>query len=109
MANVINTTKLEKYLSQRWTEFIDKTQLMRTILEHVRDSTYRTSNTKPPTKSNNRVSVSFHPSSAENYELEMWAEFIVPKNEGTVIGTHIFSISSNGEIKLKETYGTHFC
>jgi len=107
MANVINTTKLETYLSQRWTEFVDKTQLMRTVLEHVRDGEYRTSDDDPP-NSNHKVSISFHPSASKLYELEMWAEFTAPKNNGVVIGTHVFAVLSNGDVELKETYGTHF-
>lgn len=107
MANVINTTNLESVLQRRWTEFVDKMQLMRTVLEHVRDTEYRTLNESPPTL-DSKVSASFHSVPSETYELEMWTEFTVPKNNGVVIGTHVFAIKSNGELELKETYGTHF-
>ena len=107
MVNVINTTKLETVISQRWTEFVDKTQLMRAVLEHVRDGEYRTSDKAPPNP-NHTVSLSFHSSSNKLYEIEMWAEFTAPKDNGVVVGTHVFAVLSNGDIKLKETYGTHF-
>ena len=86
---------------------MDKTQLVRTVLEHVRDTDYPTLNESSPTTKPN-VSVSFHTSPGEIYELEMWAEFTAPKDNGVVIGTHVFSIKSNGDLLLKETYGTHF-
>ena len=107
MTNVINTTQLEEVLTQGWHKFIDKTQLMRAVLEHVRDADYQTLNESPPTL-DPKVSVSFHTSPGETYELEMWTEFTAPKDNGVVIGTHVFSIQSSGEVLLKETYGTHF-
>lgn len=108
MAKVFNTIKLEESLQSRWTDFVNKSQLMRTILEHVRDSEYRVLQKDPPTQKT-QVSVSFHSSTDKTeYTFEIWTEFTVPKDKGTVIGTHVYSLQSNGSLKLKETYGTHF-
>jgi hypothetical protein len=107
MANVIQTTHLETFLTKGWLNFIDKMQLMRTVLEQVRDSDYPTLNESPPTL-DPKVSVSFHSVPGDLYELEIWTEFTAPKDDGVVIGTHVFAMKSTGELLLKETYGTHF-
>ena len=107
MANVINPTKLGETLQSSWTKFVDKIQLMRVVLEQVRDGDYRISEENPP-NSDSKVSISFHSSPGKPYNLEMWAEFTAPKDKGIVIGTHVFAIQSNGDVELKETYGTHF-
>lgn len=110
MANiVVSTSRLEAMLQSKWTEFVDKSQLMRTVLEDARDSEYRRLDQEPPSRKL-KISVTFHSSSgpSENYEFEIWTEFTVPDGNGARIGTHLYSLTSNGEIRLKESYGTHF-
>lgn len=111
MNKVIITSKLEALLQSKWTQFIDKPQLMRTILEDTRDEEYKILYNKELPDRQLKISVSFHSASGNTtdpYIFEVWAEFTVPKDNGVVIGTHVYSVNSKGELKIKETYGSHF-
>ncbi len=98
--------KLELLLQSKWTEFLSKPHLMCMCLEIVRDTAYKT--LKQDEKIQLRISVTNFMITESPSEFEVWAEFSIPKDNGVVIGTHIFSLSLNGVIKLKETHGTHF-
>jgi hypothetical protein len=108
MQRVIDVSKLENVLQSRWTEFIDKTQLMRTVMEHVRDGEYKEYITKDPPPQQFKLSLTKFTPSTKSLAFEAWAEFSVPKGLGVVVGTNIYRIELTGEIKLEQTYGTHF-
>ena len=103
---VLIKEKLELLLQSKWTEFLDRQQLLRLCLEYVRDTAYNT--LKQEKTIQLRISVTKFIVTESFPEFEMWVEFTIPKDNGVVIGTHVFALNLNGEINLKETHGTHF-
>ncbi len=79
---------------------------MRTVLEQARNSEYRV--LKQPEIPPRQVKVTVTRIALLDANPEMWVEFSVTKGEGVIVGTHIFSLSSTGELVLKESHGTHF-
>ncbi len=123
MQKVIDTSKLETLLQSKWTEFIDKTQFLRIVMEHVRDRDYKVHDTKNPPPKQMKLSITkFAPFQSSlpfagvdtcnvtrnNLEFEVWAEFSIPKGNGVVIGTHIYRLELTGDITLEQIFGTHF-
>jgi len=100
-------SKLESLLQSRWTEFLDRAQVMRTVLENVRDTDYREilQAELPP----NRVKLSVTKIAIQpSHAFEVWIEFSVPKDPGVVIGTNVYTLDLTGKFELKDSYGTHF-
>ena len=81
---------------------------MRLCLEYVRDTAYRTLKQKDIPTVQIRLTVTKFAIIPNSSEFEFWVEFSTPKDNGVVIGTHVFSLSLTGEAKLKESHGTHF-
>lgn len=104
---VLITEKLEQLLQSQWTSFLDQNKLVKITLEHVRDTAYETLQQKQMPKRQTRISVTKFLVTESPLVLEMWVEFLVPKDAGVVVGTHVFYVSLTGEVKLKETHGTH--
>lgn len=108
MANrVLDTKKLEALLQSKWSDFLDKSQLMRSVLEYARDANY------PIFEQNNVPSQQIKLTITkfaikQPLKFEVWVEFTVPKGTGVVIGTHLLSLSLDGKVELEETYGSHF-
>ena len=100
--------KLELLLQSKWTEFIDRQQLMRLSLEYVRDTEYRKLKQKEIPTVQIRLTVTKFAIIPNPSEFELWIEFSIPKEDGVVIVTHVVSLNFAGEVKLKETHGTHF-
>jgi len=107
MGNKLIVVKnLELLLQTKWAEFIDRTTFMRIVLEHARDTEYRIVyqyEIPPPS-----IKLSITKFAIDGSAFEVWVEFTVPKNEGVVVGTHVFSLTLSGELDLKNTHGTHF-
>lgn len=100
-------SNLESLLQSRWTEFLDRAQIMRTVLENVRDTDYMESIQAelPP----NRVKLSVTKIAIQpSHAFEVWIEFSVPKGTGIVVGTNVYTLRLTGEFELKDSYGTHF-
>jgi hypothetical protein len=99
--------KLEHLLKAHWTEFLDHVRLMRVLMEQIRDTEFKVIRQQEiPTK---QVKVSITNIQIVNKnELELWAEYTIPKGEGVVIGTTIIILSLSGEFQLREPFGTHF-
>lgn len=109
MQKVIDTSKLETLLQSKWTEFIDKTQFLRIVMEHVRDGDYKVHDTKNPPPKQMKLSITkFAPRASNPLVFEVWAEFSIPKGNGVVIGTHIYRLELTGDITLEQIFGTHF-
>lgn len=106
---VLITEKLESLLQTKWTDFLDRQQLMRLSLEYARDAAYKTLRQKAIPKIQISMTVTqFKLTDNPDSAFEVWLEFSVPKDTGVIVGTHVLSLSLTGEVKLKETYGTHF-
>lgn len=108
MANrIIDTKKLESLLQSNWSEFLDKSQLMRAVLEYARDAEYMVLHQSEIPSQQIKLTITKF-TIKQPPEFEIWVEFTAPRDQGVVIGTHVVTLLFNGEIELKETYGTHF-
>lgn len=98
--------KLEHLLQAHWADFIDERQLLRIVLETARDAKYKVIEQQnlPP----KQIKLSVTKFGVEEKAFEVWTEFTVPREDGVVIGTHVFSLTLSGELQLIDTYGT-FC
>jgi hypothetical protein len=114
--SVFDVGKLETVLQAHWTEFLDTVQVMRVVLQHVRDTSYRVIKQEeiPPRQTKITVTkFSIKVAEAkfdwpETARMEIWAEFTVPKGDGVVVGTVIADIFWSGELYIKESFGTEF-
>ena len=104
--NLIVSEKLEQLLQANWSQFIDRTQIMRMTMEFSRDYEYRVVHQAEMPPKQIRISVTKFIVNENGFET--WIEFTLPKNEGVIVGTHVCSLSLSGELELKESYGTHF-
>ena len=104
--DILDKKCLESLLQAHWTEFLDHKRFMRIVLETVRDTDYRILEQEyvPP----KQVKLSVTKFTTTENEFEIWAEFTVPKENGVVIGTNVYQLTLSGELKLKDSYGTHF-
>jgi len=105
---ILIAEKLERLLQLNWTEFLDRQQIVRLCLEYARNAAYKTLQQKEIPKIQFRASVTKFIVTEITPEFEIWIEFSVPKDNGVVIGTHVLSLRLSGEVKLKESHGTHF-
>lgn len=106
---VLNIEKMKQILVSNWTQIIDGKSLFKICLDQIRNETYAHQKSNElifDTKT--RFSVTNVSITDEPFEFIVWAEFCVPKDQGFVIGTKIFSVGLDGESNLKESYGTHF-
>ncbi len=99
--------KLAQLLKAHWTEILDQTQLMKLVLENVRDGDF-------PIRSGLRLR---HPKqtiiSVTHFNVEgdgfvIWIEFQAPRDGSMAIGTQVYSLGLNGEVHLQKNYGTVF-
>lgn len=103
---MIFNDRLESLLLANWTQFLDKNQLMKTVLEQARSNEYQTIEQEeiPP----RHVKIHVTKLTPNDDGFVMWVEFTVPRENGVVVGTHTFFLRLNGELTLNETYGTCF-
>lgn len=97
--------KLESLLQTHWASFLDKSQLIRFVLETARDTEYKAikQQTIPP----KQIKLSITKFNIKEKGFEIWIEFTVPKDNGVVIGTHILALNLTGEFHLTDSYGTY--
>lgn len=107
--DIVDIGKLEQLLQTNWTEFINASQLMRLILEHVRNTNFKI--LQEQNKNSRCVKLTISKILIQNTEdtlLELWVEFTVPKSKDIVIGTVILHANKTGSWWIKESYGTQF-
>lgn len=105
--SVILNEKLEALLLANWATIMDKTRLLKVVLEHARNTEYSTLEQAQLPPRHTKVQVTkFRP---DGCKFSVWVEFTVPKGEGVVVGTHVYSLNLDGELILLETFGSHFC
>lgn len=117
MVNEIFKIKnLEDLLQNNWGNFLDHLLLMRKVMEDVRDNSFKEIKQQniPPRHvkfSVTKFSVIEKSQLAHsylNYAFEFWVEYTIPKSNGVVIGTNIYLLNLQGDIKLDNFFGTHF-
>lgn len=102
---ILLTENLENLLQKHWTDFINYNQLMKIVLERVRDSQFQ------ELKQQNFIPKPFQIGVTKiiaKDNLELWVEFSIPKSNGVVIGTALLDLKLNGDFDLKECFGTYF-
>jgi len=98
--------QLEKLLLANWTQFLDKLQLMRNVLEYTRNNEYQVILQEEIPPKHTKIQITkFQPT---DHDFDVWIEFTVPKEDGVIVGTHTCNLNLNGELALRETYGTFF-
>ena len=108
MEIMVNIEELERVLLLNWTRFINPQRMIAFVLSRVRDSDLNKVAGNPPMqKSGIQVSLSqFRPAKDGSYIL--WAEFLVPKEEGTAIGTCEMRLDLEGSLNHIQTVGSLF-
>jgi hypothetical protein len=114
---IFKRQKLEELLQHNWGDFLDHLLLMRQVLEDVRNTPFRElmQQNIPPrqvkfsvTKFSSLPANSQQLNSDSNYAFEFWVEYTIPKDDGVVVGTNTYLLSLDGNLKLGESFGTHF-
>jgi len=108
MNPVFSVVKLEKVLQLRLFDFIDNTQLLRAVMEHVRNTEFLVLKQQKIPDSQVKLSITKFEIVKQRREFELWAEFSIPKDNGVVIGTLVCSLSLDGQFDLRESFGTFF-
>lgn len=104
----INKQELLAVLKENSSRFLSGPGLLRQALVDARDSHYPTVVPgDPPNNTRTQVIISKFEIGCNN-DFEVWVEFNVRRQEGTVVGTHVYKFGTDGEATLKETYGTIF-
>lgn len=107
MNKIILFDAFEQVLLANWSSFLDKTQLLKIVLEHARNNEYSTSlQDKIPPRHTKVTLTKFTP---KNKKFLIWVEFTIPKEEGVVVGSHVYDLMFDGELVLTESYGKYFC
>lgn len=102
---LIEPEKLEHLLQQNWTKFIDPTQLMRRLLEDIRNASFRKVPNDKTLTYQTKVSVTKVVLNVD-LTLEFWVEFTVPGQEGLTVGSNVYLLQNRTTLDLKESYGT---
>jgi len=108
---IFEKEKLEELFLKQSSTFLDHLGLMKKIMEDVRDNTFKEIKQEDlPPKCVKITLTKFLilDKQIDNYNFELWAEYSVPKENGVVIGTNIYLISSNGDVYLRNIFGTFF-
>ncbi len=111
--SVLRKEKLEHVLQAHWAEFLDPVQIMRRVLEHARDTQFKTIQQEQVPPKHTKITVtSFKIATAHDDPgdvfFEVWVEYTIPKGDGVVIGTNTYLLDLHGIFELKECFGTHF-
>lgn len=98
---------LEKLIQSHYTEIVDLQQLVKFVLENIRNETYMVLTQKEMPKSSMKFSIT-KVNLLDSLMLELWVEFTVPKGKNLLIGTQVLHLNFEGEALVKESYGTEF-
>ena len=103
--NIISLNNLEEVLKKNWATFFDKKKLLVTVLKDARKIDFKVSKQKQCPPQNIKVLITNFKFLSGNL-FEIWVEFTVPKDHGVIIGTHIYSLCLDGDLKLIKSFGT---
>lgn len=104
---VVDISKLERTLQTNWTDFIDSTQIMRLVLEHVKNTSFPVINQRHNHRRQLQLTIT-KVTVVEDALMDLCVEFTVPKQDSVVIGTALYQVDRTGQIRLKESYGSQF-
>jgi hypothetical protein len=104
--SLLDVGKLEEVLQRHWAEFLDPVQVMRLVLEHVRNTSFRTIYQAEIPKQCTKISVTGFIKIGDGFQV--WIEFTVPKNTGVIMGTVLLRLELSGKADIEESFGTVF-
>lgn len=109
---------LENIFQKHWAEIINNNLLIKRVMCDVNSNTFQQINQPENfvkktsitvTKCNaNRTGFCSKDVNSLSNSLELWIEFSIPKDKGTVIGTGIYTVGLNGDFNLTSIFGSHF-
>jgi len=106
---IFKKDQLENLLQQQWGKFLDHVRLMRVVMEDVSNTSFKEIQQQEIPQRHVKFSLTkFSIILEPDHALEFWVEFNIPKQDGVVIGTSIYVLRLNGNISLRECFGTHF-
>jgi len=105
---IVMRPQLEKLLMSHWTEFLNKTALLRRVLEDARNTSFKVVNKHDAAPASQLKVTITKFQLLDNSKFELWVEFAVPREDGTVIGTHTYHLGLDGSLRLEESYGVLF-
>ena len=102
---LIEPENLERLMQQNWTKFINPTQLLRRLLEDIRNSDFRKVPNEKILTNQTKVSITKVVLNAD-LTIEFWVEFAVQGQEGLTVGSNIYLLQNSTTLDLKESCGT---
>lgn len=93
---------LEELLLKNWTTFLDVKRLTALVLSIVRDGEFETATSE--TKYGNNLNLKLSRFELVETGFLVWVEFVVPREEGVVIGTTELTITA-GQVIPGQTTG----
>lgn len=112
---IFKKKEMEKILQTNCTNYLDHIIFMKTIMKDISNISFKKVNQKslPPNCVKISITnVSFlnkQKKSQSDADLEIWAEFSIPKEKGIVVGTAIYHLNFESEsMFLENCYGTFF-
>ena len=103
--NIIFLKKLEEVLKKNWTSFFNNRNLLLSVLKDAKNIDLKISKQKNCPPQNIKVLVTNFKLLSGNL-FEICVEFTVPKDNGVIIGAHIYSLCLEGNLKLINSFGT---
>lgn len=106
--NLIDPQKLEALFLANWAKLIDKTQFLKRVLSDARDfkAPVVSQEDAPPGSTTKMTITKFQPQGKGCFEI--WVEFNLPRENGVLVGTHIYELSLDGDATLISTSGVSF-
>ena len=107
--SILNVNELENVLQSHWAEFLDSTQLLRVVRQHINATEFKkVKQDEIPSKRHIKLTVSSFKKQKDTHRFDVAIEFTVPKDSGIVIGTALVLFDFSGLFEIYESYGTHF-
>lgn len=106
MSSMIKPEQLESLFLKNWAEFIDKTALIRKVLVDARDADLKMIEGQAPASQLSITITRF--CLIDNSNFEVFVEFTVPKDNGIIVGSHVYLTDLSGNFQLQDTYGVIF-
>lgn len=111
---IILKEQLENVLQKNWATILDRNAFMKRVMSDAQSTelTQKITENTPPRQVKivlTKFEIKELDQFTENpYDFLLWAEFTVPREQGVVVGTHIYRLDLLGNLELTETYGIHF-
>ena len=106
MNNLILPEKLSELLLKNWANFLNKKIVIHRVLEDAKNANLTLSN-ETSSKTQTYITITKF-DLTDNSSFEIWIEFGVPQENYFIVGTHTYSLTLDGNLILKNTFGMKF-